>query len=107
MSTLKTEFPMYEKDHPHWDSLVELMDTYRLHETYIGDQYYKEMKTLMTGIDEGEDQPFCLEYTEEAFVKAWNETKSMVEYWDWCEAFTPDPTAFMQWQIDMLQNQED
>jgi len=105
---LLTTFPTYQQpgtNSPHWDSLIDLIDKERLHEKgYDGASYYEEQKMHMLATPD-EDTPWCCEYTKAAFVEAWNETKAMVEYWDWCETNTADPIAFMDWHINMLQNQ--
>jgi hypothetical protein len=77
--TPKTEFPLYKSGDPHWESLLEILVRYRLHENgYTGCSYYEENETMMLGGGAGEDCPWCCEYTTETFVEAWNKAKEVV-----------------------------
>jgi hypothetical protein len=73
---------MYKPGDPHWESLLEIFDRYRLHENgYTGYSYYEENETMTLAYGEGEDLPWCCEYSKKTFVEAWDKVKEMVAYW--------------------------
>jgi len=79
---LLTKFPYNKPGHPHWEALKDIFNNERLHEYegYDGAYYYHVMQRFC-GHDE-EDPPFCLLYTEKAFVAAWNKTKKQIEFYE-------------------------
>lgn len=82
MKSLRTKFPYNQTGHPHWEAMKELFSL-RIHDTYTGAAFYEENKlemeaTIMAGNDA--DYHWCLEYTEKAFVTAWNKMKSNYEF---------------------------
>ena len=88
-----TKFPLYERDDQDWESLLELLDRYRLHENgYTGTSYYDQQEMMMIGMEKGEDIPWCCKYKKEIFVAAWNEVKEMVAFW---HALDKDGTGTM------------
>ena len=82
---LLTKFPYNKSGDQHWESLQELFSDYKLHERgYTGQIYYEEQELMMNSQEEGEDRPWCCEYTKKAFVNAWNKLKKQHEFWHLC-----------------------
>ena len=80
---LLTKFPYNETGNQHWESLRELFSHYKLHKSEVtGESYYEEQERMILGQEEGEDRPWCCEYTKSAFVNAWNQLKKQYEFWD-------------------------
>ena len=78
---LLTKFPYNQPGHPHWESLKELFNDYKLHESGVtGSSYYDEQMLMVMAMPE-EDRPWCCEYTKKAFVKAWKKTQGQYEFW--------------------------
>lgn len=77
----QTKFPLYKRGDQNWESLLELLDRYRLHKNgYTSTSYYQEQETMTIGM-EGEDIPWCCKYKKETFVDAWDKVQNMVENW--------------------------
>ncbi len=73
---------MYRRGDPHWESLVEVFDRYRLHQEGVtGASYYDAREFMMIGMEEGGDRPWCCEYEKKIFIDAWNKVERMVKYW--------------------------
>lgn len=75
---LLTKFPYNENGHQHWEAMKELFNDYNANVRWTGESYYEECEQMMIG-HRDDDCPWCLEYTKQAFVKAWNKTKKQYQ----------------------------